>query len=73
MHEYDRDCAGGLPDDLQINRGRGQDHIRHQPNQLGRVDARKLGIAGIPANIDVDILAFDPSQLSESLHERCRM
>ena len=66
LHEDDRDGAGGLLDDGQVRRGRGQDHVWHQPDQLRRVGPRKCGIAGVPANIDPEILAFGPSQLAES-------
>src|SRR5262249_13987724 len=51
--------------------GRGQDHVRRQPDQLRRINARKRGVTSAPANIDAEILAFNPSQLTKSLDE-CR-
>src|SRR6478672_7101275 len=37
--------------------------------QLRRISLRERGIAGVPANIDAEILAFDPSELSQRLRE----
>src|SRR6516164_4110413 len=67
-HENDRDRAGGLPDDLQVDSSHGQNHIRHQPDQLRRVCLCECGIAGGPTNIDAQVLAFDPPQLPQSMH-----
>src|SRR5712691_5583520 len=60
-----------LVDSWEVGRGRGDDHVGHQTNQLRRVDAGELGIARVPANVDAEILAFDPSQLTQPLHQ-CR-
>jgi hypothetical protein len=67
LHEHDRHGAGGLLDHRQVRRGSGQDHVRHQPDQLRSIDACEFGITGVPANVDAEILAFGPSQLAESL------
>src|SRR6516164_9626140 len=53
--------AGCLLDGLQVGRGGGQNDVWHQSDQLRRVDACELGIAGVPANIHADVLAFGPS------------
>jgi hypothetical protein len=65
-----RDGVRRLPDDLQINSGHGQDHVRHQPDQLRGGGPCKRGIAGVPTNIDSKVLPFDPAQLPQSMHER---
>jgi len=70
LHEHDRDRAGGLLDDRQVGGGGGQDHLRRQSDQLRRVGPRQRGVARIPANIDAEIAAFHPSQLTHGLHER---
>src|SRR5262249_52542725 len=49
-----------------------RDHVRRQPDQLRRINARKRGVASAPASIDAKILAFNPSQLTKSLDE-CRV
>jgi hypothetical protein len=73
LREHDRHGGGRLLDDFQIGRGSGQDDVWHVSDQLRRVDAGELGIAGIPANIDVKVLAFGPSQLAQCLDERLQI
>src|SRR5262245_47345897 len=72
LNEHDRHRARGLLNDRKVGRGGGQDHIRRQPDQLRRINARKRGVASAPASIDAKILAFNPSQLTKSLDE-CRV
>src|SRR5262249_37493900 len=71
LHEYNRHRSGGFPDDLQIFRGGRQDHLRPETDQLGRISLPQRSTASVPANIDVEILALNPSKLPERLHE-CR-
>jgi hypothetical protein len=61
-YERDRHGAGGLLDHHQVGRRRGKDHVRHQPDQLRRIDPCEFGVAGVPANVDAAIVAFGPSQ-----------
>jgi hypothetical protein len=58
-----------LPDRRQADRGSGEDDVRHQPDQLRCVNPREFGIAGIPTNVDAEILTFGPSQLAQSSRE----
>jgi hypothetical protein len=53
--EHDRHCGGGLLDHHYAGRGISQDHVRHQPDQLRRIDTCELGIAGVPAHVDAEI------------------
>src|SRR6516164_4319321 len=55
------DVSGLNMTPIQVGRGGGQNDVWHQSDQLRRVDACELGIAGVPANIDADVLAFGPS------------
>src|SRR5262249_20135206 len=47
------------------------DHLRLETDQLGRISLPQRSTAGVPANIDAEILALNPSKLPERLHE-CR-
>jgi hypothetical protein len=64
LNKHDGHCAGRLCNRRQVCCGSDEDHVRHLTNQLGRVDARERGISGVPADIDVDVLAFGPSRLA---------
>jgi hypothetical protein len=70
LHEDDGNGAGALLDGRQVCCGGRQNYVGHQPDQLRRIDARERGVAGIPANIDAEILAFGPPRLLQGLEER---
>jgi hypothetical protein len=63
LHEHHWHGVCGLPDRRQADCGSGENDVRHQPDQLRRVNPREFGIAGIPTKVDLEILTFDPSQL----------
>jgi hypothetical protein len=71
MHEDDRNRVRGLLDRHEIGRGGGQDDVGGQTDQLRCIGPCECCITGAPPNIDAGILAVDPSQLAQSLHE-CR-
>src|SRR6516165_8531941 len=63
LHEDNRHSRGGLPDGFEIGRSRGEDRVRLQTDQLRRIGLRERSAARVPANVDAEILPFDPSGL----------
>src|SRR5215510_14822097 len=56
--------------DGPVVEGRGQNHLRLQADQLGRIGLGQRRAAGIPADIDAEVLPFDPAELSQRMTER---
>src|SRR5215510_13162288 len=56
--------------DGPVVEGRGQNHLRLQADQLGRIGLGQRRAAGIPADIDAEVLPFDPAELPQRMTER---
>src|SRR5262249_19211509 len=61
-HEHDRDAAGLRLQGQDRVGGPGEDDVRIQSYQLLGIDYAALGISR-PANVDLDVLAIDPTHL----------
>jgi hypothetical protein len=48
---------------------RGQNDVRSEPDQFGRVAAKALGIAGGPACVDPHVATVGPTQLLQCLYK----
>jgi hypothetical protein len=63
IHKYDRHRARRLSQRPGDRRADGQDHIRCQHHQFGRVSTNAVRIARSPAGVDPHVAAVDPAQL----------
>ena len=70
VHEHDRHRARRLQQRPDGCGGNGQDDVRRQRHQFGRVFANTLGIPGAPAILDPHVASIGPAQLLQTLHER---
>jgi hypothetical protein len=68
--KHDRHCAGQLQQRRYRRAAGGQDNLRCERDQLGRVSAIAIGIARAPAQVDAHIAAFGPAELLQALLER---
>ena len=72
-HEHNRHGSGHIEQWRGGRRARsGQDDIRRECSQFGRVLAKQIGIGRGPAEIDPHIAAIDPAQLFQPLQKRAR-
>jgi len=70
-YEYNRRGAG---DALKRGRGQrtgGEEDVGLESNQLLRILTAGIGIAGIPAIVDLDVAAYCPAPSGQSLRKRC--
>jgi hypothetical protein len=72
LGEHDRNGARELLQDREQRRAAGDQDIHGQADQLATVGAHPIGIAGGPANLDLDVAALDPPELVE-LHAQRRI
>src|SRR5262245_30508434 len=70
LREDDRYCAGRPLHWRQGGARSREDHIRLRCHEFGRIGARPDVISAGPAIVDLEVAAFAPSQLLQSLPER---
>jgi hypothetical protein len=69
-HEHDRHGAGHFQQRCHRRRARsGQDDMRRESGQFGRLLAKDIGVRRGPAGIDPHVTAVDPAQLLQRLSE----
>src|SRR5262245_53415855 len=69
LHEYDRDATGGLQHRPGGWTADGQQDVGRKCDQLRRILARALGLAGTPADVDARVASLAPAQLPQLLQE----
>jgi hypothetical protein len=69
LDEHDRHGAGRPLHRSRDGGGRGQNDIRRERNQFGRIPAIAVGIARAPARLDPHVAAVGPAQLLQPLNE----
>jgi hypothetical protein len=69
MRKHDRNGSSSFQQYRYDGAGGCQDRIRRETNQLGCILAKTTDIARSPTNVDVHVVAIDPTQSRKLLPE----